>query len=105
MKPIYNNIIPVKGFKAINLFGVIFVRNGVTISECLLNHERIHTRQIVELLFVCFYLLYIIEWLIKTIKYGKNGYNNISFEREAYENDSDQEYLSKRKMYNWIKKI
>jgi len=28
MKIIYNNIIPFKGYKGINLFGVLFVRKG-----------------------------------------------------------------------------
>lgn len=28
MKVIYNNIIPFKGYKAINLFGLVFVRKG-----------------------------------------------------------------------------
>lgn len=38
MKVIYNNIIPFKVFKAINLFGVLFVRKGCYMSEKDLNH-------------------------------------------------------------------
>jgi len=56
MKVIYNNIIPFDGFASINLFGIIFVRNGVVVSDRLLNHERIHTRQMIEMLFLFFYL-------------------------------------------------
>ena len=33
MKVIYNNIIPFKGFKCINLFGVLFVRKGCFMNE------------------------------------------------------------------------
>ena len=43
MKVIYNNIIPFPGFKAINLFGVLFVRNGCTMSESDINHEMIQS--------------------------------------------------------------
>lgn len=28
MKVIYNNLIPFKGYKAINIFGLVFVRKG-----------------------------------------------------------------------------
>lgn len=33
MKVIYNNIIPFKGYKAINLFGLVFVRKGAKFTE------------------------------------------------------------------------
>lgn len=33
MKVIYNKIIPLKGYKCINLFGVLFVRKGCTMRE------------------------------------------------------------------------
>lgn len=45
MKIIYNNIIPFKGFKAINLFGVLFVRKDIKtpMSDVDINHESIHS--------------------------------------------------------------
>ncbi|MDR1937316.1 MAG: hypothetical protein LBQ73_02295 [Tannerellaceae bacterium] len=105
MKIIYNNIIPVKGFTAINIFGVVFARKGKVVGQKTINHESIHTAQIKELLYIFFYLLYIIEWLIKLIKYRKQAYTNISFEREAYGNDRNADYLKQRKRYAWIKNI
>jgi hypothetical protein len=39
---IVNDIIPFKGYKAINLFGIIFAREKL--NEIDINHERIHTR-------------------------------------------------------------
>jgi hypothetical protein len=36
---IRNNIIPFKGYKLINLFGLIFVRKSVSITDIDLNHE------------------------------------------------------------------
>lgn len=103
MKIIYNNIIPFKGFAAINLFGCLFVRNGVKIIDHLINHEFIHTEQQKELGYIGFFLLYIMEWLIRLIITPYNAYRNISFEQEAYNNENDEEYLKNRKKYSWLK--
>lgn len=64
---IFNRIIPFKGFNAMNLFGIIFVRKGGVVNKVVLNHERIHTRQQIEMLVLPFYLWYIVEWLIRLI--------------------------------------
>lgn len=98
MRIIYNNILPVKGFAAINLFGVLFVRNGVALTERMLNHERIHTAQMKELGYVFFYILYVLEWLYRLTQ-PYNAYRNISFEREAYDNEHNLSYLAGRKHY------
>ena len=62
MKVIYNNLIPFKGYKCINLFGVLFVRKGCTMSDVDYNHEAIHTAQMKEMLYVPFYVMYALEW-------------------------------------------
>jgi len=103
MKIIYNNIIPFKGFAAINLFGILFVRNGITVTDEMINHEKIHTAQIRELGFIFFYIWYAIEWLIKIIGYGTDAYYNISFESEAYTNERNLNYLQTRKHYSFLK--
>jgi len=102
---IRNNLIPFKGFAAINICGVIFVRNGVVVSNRLLNHERIHTRQMLEMLVVVFYLWYLVEWAVKLFRYGRMSYYHISFEREAYRNELDYSYPEKRKLFSWLKYI
>lgn len=102
MKVIYNNIIPFKGFAAINLFGVLFARKGVKLSDVLINHESIHTAQMKELAYIPFYLIYGIEYLYNLFKYkfdSHTAYRNISFEKEAYANEKDLEYLKTRKKY------
>lgn len=101
MKIIYNNILPFKGFKAINLFGVLFARKGANITQTTINHESIHTEQMKELLYLLFYIWYIIEWLIRLFLKG-NAYRNISFEREAYANERNADYLSKRKHFAFL---
>jgi hypothetical protein len=70
-------------------------------DERLLNHERIHTRQMLEMLIVGFYLWYVIEWLIRLPMKG-NAYRSISFEREAYANEGNLNYLKQRKLYSWL---
>lgn len=96
MKIIYNNIIPFKGFLAVNLFGVLFVRGTYRdINAVVLNHEKIHTAQMKELGYILFYIIYLLEWVVRLFKKG-NAYRNISFEREAYENEWDMNYLEKR---------
>ena len=101
MKIIRNNIIPFSGYKAMNLFGVLFVRGNARIDDITLNHEKIHTAQIKEMLYVFFYVWYVIEWLIRLPK--GNAYRNISFEREAYANDKDPNYLNTRKVFAFLK--
>ena len=105
MKIIRNNIIPFKGFKAINLFGVLFVRNGATMSDTDLNHEEIHSAQMREMLFIFFYVWYLLEWLFLLLKHknATEAYRNISLEREAYENMYNESYLKNRKPFNWIR--
>lgn len=107
MKIVYNNIIPVKGFSAINLFGVIFARKEYKeLSNITVNHEAIHTAQMKELLYIPFYIIYGLEYFIKTFKYGfKDTYDHISFEKEAYEHQKDLSYLNDRKHYTWCKNI
>lgn len=95
MKIIYNNFIPFKGFAAINLFGMLFARHGVRINQYTINHERIHTAQMKELGYILFYIIYLLEWVVRLFKKG-NAYRNISFEREAYEHETDLNYLSTR---------
>ena len=104
MKIVHNKFIPFKGYKAINLFGVLFVRNGTLINEVDVNHEAIHTAQMKELLYIGFLPLYVLMFLWKLIKYRNwdKAYREIPFEREAYMYEGVVDYLVIRKRYNWI---
>lgn len=101
MKIIYNKLIPFKGYKAINLFGIIFARKPLT--EIDINHEAIHTAQMKELLYIGFYIWYLIEYLFLIIKYRNlhKAYKNIRFELEAYDYEKDLSYLKHRPKYNY----
>lgn len=103
MRIIRNNIIPFKGFAAINLFGVLFVRKDAFISNTTVNHEAIHTLQMRELGYIPFYIIYLFEWIVRLFMRG-NAYRNISFEREAYDHEHDYTYPIFRRHYaQWRK--
>lgn len=102
MKIMYNKYFPPRRFAAINLFGLIIVRKDYgRLSESEINHELIHTRQILEMMIIFFYLTYFVEWLIRLLQYRNTyqAYRNISYEREAYECMKDLSYLKKRKLF------
>ena len=89
----------------ITLFPFILLRKKeLRHNPILINHEKIHLRQQLELLIIPFYIWYLSEYYIKYLKY-KNpdlAYRNISFEREAYDNDQNLDYLKNRKWWSFI---
>lgn len=104
MKIIFNNIIPFKGFLAINLFGILFVRGSKRpLSNVVINHEEIHTKQMKELLYVGFYILYFIFWLERLLWNTSYAYRGNPFEQEAYYNERNLSYIDDRKHYAWTK--
>ncbi|MBO5003719.1 MAG: hypothetical protein J6D03_00330 [Clostridia bacterium] len=121
MKVIFNNIIPFKGFSAINIFGILFVRKKYSAASTnymnrLINHESIHTEQMKDFARflpkfiqtfvggIFFYIIYLIEWLFRILftkdRFTHKAYRSISFEREAYENENDFLYIANRKSFN-----
>lgn len=127
-KVIFNDTIPFKGFMAMCVWPFIFVRNAAAshYNTVANNHEHIHAEQQKELLMVgvvlaaigfpfiglwailfvpIFFWWYGIEWIYRLIQYRNQNqaYRNISFEREAYANESDLGYLSTRRKFSWIK--
>ena len=131
MKIIRNKYIPFKGFRAINLFGILFVRGNAKIDDVTMNHESVHSRQWIEcgiaalivltplvllglwwlwllLSVFAFYILYVIEWFVKLFVYKfdkRKAYRNVSFEREAYANEDSVNYLNIRGKYAWFSYI
>lgn len=89
----------------LNLFGTFWTRDKSWIDRYVINHERIHTAQQRELLFLPFYILYIIEWAIRLARYRNldKAYRNISYEREAYAHGFDLSYLPRRRRYAFLR--
>jgi hypothetical protein len=73
----------------------------------LLNHEKIHIKQQLELLVVFFFIWYGIEFLIRLVQYKnrREAYYNISFEREAYTKEKDLDYLKQRSFWSFLKYV
>lgn len=78
---------PFPGYRAINLFGIIFARGDERLSQRTITHEAIHTKQMLETLIVGFYIWYLLEFIIKLVICFNwhRAYRSISFEQEAYE--------------------
>jgi len=96
MRVVVNKYLIGRHFVGIALWPFIVVKE---------NHERIHLRQQAELLVLPFYLIYLLEYIVRVIQYRNSqlAYRNISFEREAYENEDDLDYLKKRKLWSFMK--
>ena len=97
-----------KNYVGLTIWPFIIVKEGDYKKDTvLINHERIHLKQQLELLVVPFYIWYVLEWLFRTILYldSYRAYQNISFEREAYANEETLDYLQKRRPYSFLNYI
>lgn len=97
-------IVP-KGFNGITLFPFIFlIDKNLKQDSVLIHHEKIHLQQQKEMFIIFFYLFYGLEWCIKLLKYKTkhSTYLNISFEREAYQNENNINYLKTRKLWAFL---
>lgn len=97
-----------KGYRGLAVFPFVFVKYRLDKeNEVFVNHERIHLRQQLELLIIPFFILYFIEFLARLIQYRDMNlaYRNISFEREAYVNENDLDYLKNRIFWRFLKYI
>ncbi len=90
---------------AITISPFIFINKDYQGDAVLVNHEKIHMKQQIELFWLPFFIWYFVEFLIR-FSYYKNwhtAYVNISFEREARDNEIDFNYLENRKRYSFLK--
>jgi len=108
MKPII--IVSPRICKALSIFievGAItlypFIISREPMSEVTLNHEKIHLKQQAEGLILGFYALYIFYWGMGIAKGldSSEAYFEIPFEKEAYDNHHNQDYLKERKLFAW----
>lgn len=95
-----------KGFRGLTTFPFIFVRHAMDKENLVfLNHEKIHLRQQLELLILPFFIWYFLEYLVRLVQYRNRelAYRNISFEREAYTNETNLDYLKSRSLLRFAK--
>lgn len=106
-----------QNFAAITIGVFVIFRDKWVATPRTVNHEHIHVKQQIELLFVGMWILYGISYLYNRIKLvaGKElpvqtgyssahmkAYHNIIFEREAYDNDNNLKYINNRKSFAWL---
>jgi len=99
---IFKYILP-KKYVGLTLWPIIILRDEELRKDpVLMNHEKIHLKQQLELLILPFYIFYFLEWTFKIVKYRSlyKAYKNISFEREAYANEQQMNYLDQRPFWN-----
>lgn len=109
---------------------VLSKRSSEEIPQEVKNHETIHSMQWTELTMFSglillvlvlwlnvtpwwmlaapfiYYLWYVLEYLIKVFTFGYRAYSHISFEQEAYDNQSDDDYVENRRMFTgWLRRI
>lgn len=95
-----------RGFRGLTFYPFVFLADkDDKLNEVFINHEKIHIRQQLELLIVPFYLWYFIEYLIRLLQFRnrKKAYYSISFEKEAYANEKDLEYLKSRSFWRFLR--
>ena len=91
---------------AMAIFPFILLNNKtLKQNKVLINHEKIHLRQQLELLIVFFYIWYFTEYFIHFIRFKnrRKAYMNISFEKEAYYFEKDLNYIEKRNFFSFLK--
>ena len=116
-----NKFIPFKGYIAMAFFNMIFWRKEYdyfltdgrrkSYVDRVVNHEGIHTCQMRDFCKwlpiggIIFYIMYLLEWVLRCFINGpKNAYSNISFEREAKQNEQNMNYKKERVRFANFKK-
>lgn len=105
MKIVVSKKLVPNGYRAITLYPFIFVRDESDKQDkVLINHEQIHLAQQKELIVVMFYLLYALDFVLKYLKFRSwdKAYRNLFFEKEAYENEHNLEYLKTRVKFAFL---
>lgn len=88
--------------RAFAFWPFIFIKHRDLIKDkVLLNHEKIHLKQQLELLVVPFYVLYFGEFIYHLIRFKSidKAYKAISFEKEAYNHHHNRDYLASRRFW------
>ncbi|MEP7264163.1 MAG: hypothetical protein ABI772_06690 [Bacteroidota bacterium] len=97
------SILPYDGM---TLFPFILLKHRKYESDkVLLNHEHIHLIQQKELLILPFYFFYSVNYFVNLIRFRNHhkAYTNIIFEKEAYANEKNKDYIITRKPWSFLK--
>jgi hypothetical protein len=94
-----------KNYIGVAIFPFIIINKKYKDDIWLINHEKIHLKQQIELLWIGFFIWYFIEFLYRYTQYKNwhKAYLNISFERECNLHESNLNYLKQRKLFGFWK--
>ena len=83
---------------------MLFKDKNLKVDQRIVQHEKIHFKQQLELLVIPFYIFYLLHYLMNLLKYRNHSkaYFEICFEKEAYRYDEQVNYLDSRKPFAWI---
>jgi hypothetical protein len=102
-----SRIIPGRKHRVLCIWPFLFISFGEPphVPAEVLNHERIHARQQLEMGWVFFFVWYGLEFLVRWVQYRDRlkTYRALSHEKEAYQHEGVQGYLKVRKPYAWRK--
>jgi hypothetical protein len=92
-------------YTGFSFFIFIWVSEQAHDKNEIINHEKIHFYQQLEMLFIFHWLFYLSFYLVYRVKGMDHhkAYYRIPFEKEAYDHEAVKEYLRKRKPYSWVK--
>ena len=97
-----------KGFRGITLFPfVLLVDKKDREDAVMMNHEKVHIRQQLEMLILPFFIWYGVEFLFRWMQCREKhlAYRSISFEKEAYANEKNLHYLKSRSFWRFLKYV
>jgi len=90
---------------AITIGPLVFSRGKI--SPTTRRHETIHWQQYIETFILGFLFLYFGFYIVSLLRglRGKDAYMEIPFEKEAYGNQANEDYLENRKRYAWLSHV
>lgn len=93
---------------AVTIFPFIFLRDTSLRNNLrLINQERIHLVQALEMAVLPFYICYLLEFFVRYLQHRSfdKAYRHISFEQEAFAQEANLHYLAQRKLWAFRKYI
>lgn len=102
-KKVKGTFLNLMGIQIITFIIWIFYFDKEELKNGFDNHERLHCLQWLECGIFLFPIFYFFESILKSLM--GLGYQEISFEREAYLNQNNINYLDDRKSYAWLRYI
>ena len=95
-----------RGYSGLTVFPFIFIKTKEDRNNLvLMQHEKIHIRQQIEMGILFFFIWYFLEFIFRLFIFRnvRKAYRNICFEREAYANEKNLNYLKKRSFWKFLK--